>query len=92
MYIYIYIIYIYIYIYIYTYIHIYTYIYIYILAFKRNKNLEDIVGVSDNKKTLNVKKFNKGKCQPCFARCFTYVVNNSKFARPFEVPLTKTPF
>ena len=42
-----------------------------ILAFKRNKNLKDIIGgnkVFDNKKILNVKKFNKGKCQPCFTR------------------------
>ena len=35
-----------------------------ILAFKRNKNLKDINKVFDNKKILNVQKFNKGKCQP----------------------------
>ena len=38
-----------------------------ILAFKRNKSLKDIIGgkkIFDNKKILNVKKFNKRKCQP----------------------------
>ena len=42
-----------------------------ILAFKRNKNLKDIIGgnkVFDNKKILNVNKFIKGKWQPCFTR------------------------
>ena len=37
-----------------------------ILAFKRNKNLRDIIDgnkVFANNKKLNVKKFNKGKCQ-----------------------------
>ena len=37
------------------------------LAFKRNITLKDIIGgnnVLDNKKILNLKKFNKGKCQP----------------------------
>ena len=36
-----------------------------ILAFKRNKNFRDIIRgnkLFDNKKILNVKKFNKGKC------------------------------
>ena len=33
-----------------------------ILAFKRSKNLRNI----DNKKILNGKKFNKGKCKPWF--------------------------
>ena len=35
------------------------------LALKRNKNLKVIIGYN---KILNVKKFNKGKCQPCFTR------------------------
>ena len=35
-----------------------------ILAFKRSKNLRNI----DNKKILNGKKFNKGKCKPWFTR------------------------
>ena len=42
-----------------------------ILAFKRNKKPRDIIGgnkVFDNKKVLSVKKFNKGKYQPCFTR------------------------
>ena len=42
-----------------------------VLIFKRIKNLRDIIGgnkVFDNEKVLNVKKFSKGKCQPCFTR------------------------
>ena len=42
-----------------------------ILAFKRNKIPRDIIGankVFDDKKILNVKKFNKGKYQPSFTR------------------------
>ena len=42
-----------------------------ILAFKRNKNLWDIIGcnnVFDNKNILNVKKFNKRKYRPYFSK------------------------
>ena len=49
-----------------------------ILAFKRNKFLRDIIGgnkVFDNRKILNVKKFNKGKCQPCFTRSINLCCN-----------------
>ena len=49
-----------------------------ILAFKRNKILRDIIGgnkVFDNRKILNVKKFNKGKCQPCFTRSINLCCN-----------------
>ena len=66
-----------------------------ILTFKRNKNLRDTIGckkIFDNKKNLNVKKFNKEKCQPCFTRSIYLFVNNSKLAQPFKVPLTKTAF
>ena len=66
-----------------------------ILTFKRNKNLRDTIGckkIFDNKKNLNVKKFNKGKCQPCFTRSIYLFVNNSKLAQPFKMPLTKTAF
>ena len=44
-----------------------------IAALKRNKNLRCISGgnkVIYGKKILNVKKFNKGKCQSCFTRSF----------------------
>ena len=44
------------------------------MAFKRNKNLRDIIGgnkVFDNKKVLKVKKFSKGKCQSFFTRSIT---------------------
>ena len=63
----------------------YIYIYIYVYIIGGNK-------LFDNKKSLNVKKFNKGKCQPCFTRSINLVVNNSKLAQPFKVPLTKAPF
>ena len=42
-----------------------------ILAFNGNENLKDIIEgnkVFDNKKILNVKKFNKATWQPCFTR------------------------
>ena len=67
-----------------------------VLAFKRNKNLKDITGgnkVFGNKKnSLNVKKFNKGKCRPCFTRSINLCSKNSKLAQPFILPLTTTPF
>ena len=56
-----------------------------ILAFKRNKNLRDIIEgikVFNNKKTLNIKKFNKGnhvlgtKYQPCFTRSINLLQTN----------------
>ena len=42
-----------------------------VFAFKRNKNLKDIIEgnkVFDNKKNLTVNKFNKVKWQPCFTK------------------------
>ena len=62
-----------------------------LLAFKRNKNLKDIGGnkAFDNKKNLNVKKFTKRKCQPCFTKSIKLYC---KLAQPLKVPLTKTPF
>ena len=39
-----------------------------ILTFKSNKNIIRGSKVFDNKKILNVKKFNKGKSQPCLTR------------------------
>ena len=58
-----------------------------ILAFKRNKNLRDIIGgnsVFDNKKILNVKKFDKGKCQSCFTRCCKQLKTCSAFQSAFN--------
>ena len=66
-----------------------------ILAFKRNKNLRDIIGgnkLFDNKKILNIKKLTKGNANHVSPDQLIYVVNNSKLAQPFKVPLTKTPF
>ena len=66
-----------------------------ILAFKRN-NLRDIIRgnkVFDNKKVLNVSKFNEGKCQPYFTRSINLCCKQLKTcSQPFKVPLTKTPF
>ena len=56
-----------------------------ILAFKRNKNLRDIIGgnkVFDNKKNVNHVSPDQ----------LIYVLNNSKLAQPFKVLLTKIPF
>ena len=64
-----------------------------ILAFRRNKNLSDIIGgnvVFDNKKVLNVKKINKGN--HVSADQLTYVVSYSKLAQPFKAFLEKKPF
>ena len=63
-----------------------------ILAFKRNKNLRNIIRgnkVFDNKKNLNVKKLNKGKCQSYFTRLINLCC---KQLRTFKESLTKTPF
>ena len=66
-----------------------------VLAFKRNKNLKDIIRgnmVFDNKKTLNLKKFNKGHANHVSRDQLTYVANNSKLAQPLKAHLTKAPF
>ena len=66
-----------------------------ILAFKRNKNLKDIIGGNkafDNKKNLNVKNLTKGNANHVLRDQLTYVVNNSKIGQPFKLSLTRTPF
>ena len=53
-----------------------------ILAFKRNKNLKDIIGgnkVFDNKKVLKLKKFKKGKYQLCCKQPKIYSTFQSAF-------------
>ena len=63
-----------------------------ILAFKRNKNLKDIIWgnkVFDNKKILNVKKFNKGKCQPCFASSVILCCKQLKTCSTFQSTFNK---
>ena len=66
-----------------------------ILAFKRNKNLRDIIGVNkvfDNKKILNVKKFNKGKSQPCFTRSINLCCKQPKTSSTFQSVFNKKTF
>ena len=66
-----------------------------ILAFKRNKNLRDIIGgnkVFDNKKILNVKKFNKGKCQPCFTKSINLCCKQLKTWSTFQSVFNKNTF
>ena len=66
-----------------------------ILAFKRNKNLKDIIRgnmVFDNKKTLNLKKFNKGTCQPCFTRSINLCFKQLKTCATFESAFNKNTF
>ena len=61
------------------------------LAFKRNKNFKNIIRgkkIFDNKKNLNVKKFNKQKCKPCFTisinLCCKQLKTCSTFQRAFK--------
>ena len=66
-----------------------------ILAFKRNKNLRDIIRgnkVFDNKKILNVEKFNKGKCQPCLTRSFNLYCKQLKTFSAFQSDFNKNTF
>ena len=66
-----------------------------ILAFKRNKNLKDIIGGNkafDNKKNLNVKKFNKGKCQPCFTRSINLCCKQLKNWSTFQIVFNENTF
>ena len=66
-----------------------------ILAFRRNKNFRDIIGgnkVFDNKKILNVKKFNKGKCQPCFTRSINLCCKRLKTCSTFQSAFNKNTF
>ena len=66
-----------------------------VLAFKRNKNLKDIIRgnmVFDNKKTLNLKKFNKGTCQPCFTRSINLCCKQLKTCSAFESAFNKSTF
>ena len=63
-----------------------------ILAFRTNKNLRDIIEgnkVFDNKKILNVKKFNKGKCQPCFTRLINLCCKRLKSCSTFQSAFNK---
>ena len=66
-----------------------------ILVFKRNKNLKDIIGgnkVFHNKKNLNVNKFNKGKCQPCFTRSINLCCKQFKTCSTFQNVFNKKTF
>ena len=66
-----------------------------ILAFKRNKNIRDIIGgnkLFDNKKILNVKKFSKEKCQPCFTRSINLCCKQLKTCSTFQSAFNKNTF
>ena len=66
-----------------------------ILAFKRNKNLRDVIGGNKlfyNKKILNVKKFNKGKCQPLFTRSINLCCKQLKTCSTFQSAFNKNTF
>ena len=66
-----------------------------ILPFKRNKNLREIIVGNkhfDNKKFLNVKKFNKGKCQPCFTRSINLCCKQLKTCATFQSVFNKNGF
>ena len=66
-----------------------------ILAFKRSKNLRDIIRgnkLFDNKKILNVKKFNKGKCQPSFTRLINLCCKQLKTCSTFQSAFNKNTY
>ena len=66
-----------------------------IWAFKKNKCLRDIIGgnkVFDNKNILNVKKFSKGKCQPCFTRSINLCSKQLKTCSTFQSAFNKKTF
>ena len=61
----------------------------------KKKNLKDIIGsnkVFDNKKFLNVQKFNKGKCQPCFTRSINFCCKKLKTCLTFQSTFNKNTF
>ena len=65
------------------------------MAFKRNKNLRYIIGgnkVFYNNKILNVNKFNKGKCQPCFTRSINLCCKQLKTCSTFQSVFHKCKF
>ena len=61
-----------------------------ILAFKRSKNLRDIIG--GNKLFDNVKKFSKGKCQPCVTRSINLCCKQLKTCSTFQSAFNKNTF
>ena len=66
-----------------------------ILTFKRNKNFKDMIGcnkVFHNKKILNWKKFNKGKCQTCFTRSIKLCCKQLKTFSTFQSAFNKNTF
>ena len=65
-----------------------------ILAFKRNKNLRDMIGGNKvfNKKKLKVKKYNIGKCQPCFTRSINLRCKELKTCSTFQSAFNKRTF
>ena len=66
-----------------------------ILAFKRNRNLKDIIGGNktfDNKRILNIKKFNKGKRQLCFTRSINLYCKQLKTCSTFQSDFNKNTF
>ena len=60
-----------------------------VLALRRNKNLNKVF---DNKKNLNIKKFNKGKCQPCFTRSINLCCKQLKICSAFQSAFNKNTF
>ena len=66
-----------------------------ILAFKRNRNLKDIIEGNktfDNKRILNIKKFNKGKRLPCFTRSINLYCKQLKTCSTFQSDFNKNTF
>ena len=63
--------------------------------YKKKKDLRHIIGgnkVFDNKKILNVEKFNKGKCQSCFTRLINLCCKQFKTCSTFQSVFKKNTF
>ena len=66
-----------------------------VLVFKRNNNLRDIIEgnkVFDNKRILNIKKFNKQKYQPYFKRSVNLCCKQLKTCSNFQSAFYKNTF
>ena len=65
------------------------------MAFKRSKILRDIIGgnkLFDNKNVLNVKKFNKEKCQSYFTRSGNLCWKQIKTCSIFQIAFNQSTF
>ena len=66
-----------------------------LVAFKRNKNLKDLIGqthLSKNKKVINKKQTKHGACSPCFSRANNQCCKQVISTKTFQSMYTKETF